>query len=45
MPDEKGNIEAEKIYINDYLRNPLLTDLRYLFKAIFNILSNRIQAS
>jgi lipopolysaccharide/colanic/teichoic acid biosynthesis glycosyltransferase len=45
MPDEKGNIEAEKIYINEYLKNPFITDLKYLLKAIYNILINRIRAS
>ncbi len=45
MPDEKGNIEAEKIYINEYLKNPFMTDLKYLFKALYNMLTNRIQAA
>lgn len=45
MPDEKGNIEAEKIYINDYLKKPFITDLKYFLKALYNIFTNRIQAS
>lgn len=38
----KGNVhdvlEAEKIYLFEKLRRPCLTDLRYFFKAVFNIL-------
>ncbi|MBN1414625.1 MAG: sugar transferase [Bacteroidales bacterium] len=45
MPDDKGNIEAERIYIRDLTEHPYLTDLRYLLKAVYNILTNKIRSS
>lgn len=45
MPDAIGNIEAEKIYIKDKINSPYLTDIRYFFKAIYNILSNKIRSA
>ena len=45
MPDDKMNIEAERIYIKEYLSRPFLTDCRYLVKAIFNIFTHRITSS
>jgi len=45
MPDDKGNIEAERIYINDLTNHPHLTDLRYFLKAVYNILTNKIRSS
>ncbi len=45
MPDSKANIEAEIIYMNDKKKSPYLTDIRYLFKALFNIFTHRIVSS
>ena len=45
MPDDKKNIEAERIYIRDLLRHRYLTDFRYFLKAAYNILSNKIVSS
>jgi lipopolysaccharide/colanic/teichoic acid biosynthesis glycosyltransferase len=45
MPDDKGNIEAERIYLNDKKKNPYFTDIKYFFKAIYNILTNKIRSS
>jgi len=45
MPDEKGCIEAERIYLNSYKKHPFLTDLRYFIMAAFNILCNRVHSS
>jgi lipopolysaccharide/colanic/teichoic acid biosynthesis glycosyltransferase len=45
MPDDKGNIEAEKIYLRDKAINPHLTDLRYFIKSVFNIITNKIRSS
>jgi len=42
MPNNKENILAERIYIEDLKKHPYTTDIRYLFKSIFNILTNRI---
>jgi lipopolysaccharide/colanic/teichoic acid biosynthesis glycosyltransferase len=40
MPDDRMNIEAERIYIRDLMQHPHTTDLRYFFNAIFNLLSS-----
>lgn len=45
MPDEVKNIEAERIYIEDLKKHPYTTDIRYFFKAVFNILANKIRSS
>ena len=45
MPDDKGNIEAERIYLRDKKRNPYFTDIRYFFKAVYNIVTNKIRSS
>lgn len=45
MPDDKKNIEAERIYIRDLSRHRYLTDFRYFFKAVYNILTNKIRSS
>jgi lipopolysaccharide/colanic/teichoic acid biosynthesis glycosyltransferase len=44
MPDDKMNIEAERIYIRDLHKNPRTTDIRYFFRAIRNILANKIRS-
>jgi len=44
MPDEKGNIEAERIYIRDLVRHPYTTDLKYFGKAVYNILTIKSEA-
>ncbi|MBN1158163.1 MAG: sugar transferase [Bacteroidales bacterium] len=45
MPDDKKNIEAERIYINDFRNHPFTTDIRYLFQAVYNIFTNKIRSS
>ncbi|HJZ40271.1 MAG TPA: sugar transferase [Bacteroidales bacterium] len=45
MPDDKANIEAERIYIRDLARHPYTTDIRYFIKAVYNILANKIRSS
>jgi len=45
MPDDKGNIEAERIYIRDLAMYPYTTDLKYFFRAVYNILANKIRSS
>jgi hypothetical protein len=45
MPDDKGNIEAERIYIRDLTEHPYITDLKYLYRSIYNILTNKIRSS
>jgi len=43
--DDKGNIEAERIYLRDLEKHPHLTDLRYFLMAVYNILSNKIRSA
>ncbi len=45
MPDEIGSIEAERIYIRDYQKQPFTTDLRYFLKAVYNIVTNKIRSA
>lgn len=45
MPDDKMNIEAERIYLSDLCKYPKTTDLRYFFKALYNIVTNKIRGS
>jgi lipopolysaccharide/colanic/teichoic acid biosynthesis glycosyltransferase len=45
MPDDKENIEAERIYISDLKKHPHTTDIRYFLKAVYNILANKIRSS
>jgi lipopolysaccharide/colanic/teichoic acid biosynthesis glycosyltransferase len=45
MPDNKGNIEAERIYLRDLAAHPYTTDMKYLMKSIYNILTNKIRSS
>jgi hypothetical protein len=45
MPDSQGNIKAEEIYLNDLAKHPHTTNIRYLLKAVFNILGNKIRSS
>ncbi len=45
MPDDKGNIEAERIYLKEITRHPYSTDLKYFLKSIYNILFIRILGS
>ncbi len=45
MPDENGNIEAERIYMKERLENGFKTDIKYFFLAVYNILSGKIKSS
>lgn len=45
MPDDKGNIEAERVYLRDKARHPYLTDIIYLCRAVYNIATNKIRSS
>jgi hypothetical protein len=45
MPDEEGNIEAERIYLKDLAKHPYTTDIKYLMVSIYNILTNKIRSS
>jgi hypothetical protein len=45
MPDDQGNIEAERIYLKDLAKHPNTTNLRYFTMSVLNILFNRIRSS
>lgn len=45
MPDAKGNIEAERIYLRDLGKGVLATNTRYLFLAMYNIFTNKIRSA
>jgi lipopolysaccharide/colanic/teichoic acid biosynthesis glycosyltransferase len=40
-----GFIEAESIYLREKIKHPYTTDIKYLVKAVFNILSNKIRSA
>lgn len=45
MPDDKENIEAERIYLRDKEKHPHTTNLKYFIKAVYNITFNKIRSS
>lgn len=45
MPDSKGNIEAEMIYMEERIRNGFRTDIKYFFMAVKNILTGKITSA
>ncbi|SMO65252.1 sugar transferase [Saccharicrinis carchari] len=45
MPDSKGNIEAEMIYMDEKRKKGIRTDVKYFFMAIKNILTGKITSS
>ncbi len=45
MPDSEGNIEAERIYMQEKLKYGIRTDIKYAFMAIYNVLSGKIKSS
>jgi hypothetical protein len=45
MPDATGNIEAERIYLNEMKNNPFITNIKYFALAVFNIATNRIHSA
>jgi len=45
MPDDEGNIEAERIYLDERAKNGIYTDISYIVKALVNIFSKKITSS
>ncbi len=45
MPDDAGNIEAERIYLESLEKHPYSTKPKFIFKAIYNILTNKIRSA
>lgn len=44
MDEMDQSIEAERIYMLEKEKHPLTTDIRYFFKAIYNIVTNKIRS-
>ena len=45
MQGMDASIEAERKYLTDLKKNPRTTKIKYLFKALFNIFTNKIRSS
>ncbi len=45
MQNMADSIKAEEIYLKDKEKHPYTTDIKYLFKAIYNILTNKIRSA
>jgi len=45
MPDKDSNIEAERIYMSEKMVHPFMTDVKYFFMAIYNILTGKIRSA
>ena len=45
MQSMEKSIEAERIYLNEKEKHPILTDFKYFFNALKNILSRKIRSS
>ncbi len=45
MPDSKKNIEAEIIYMEEKENARIITDIKYFFLAVYNILTNKIRSA
>lgn len=45
MPDSIGNIEAERIYFKEKRKYYYWTDVKYFFKAFYNIISGKIRSA
>lgn len=43
--DIKEYIESERIYLIEREKRPHITDVKYFFKAVYNILTNKIRSS
>ncbi|MBA2613500.1 MAG: sugar transferase [Bacteroidetes bacterium] len=45
MPDDLGNIEAERIYLESLEKNPFTTKIKFFFMALYNIFTNKIRSA
>ncbi|MCD4746576.1 MAG: sugar transferase [Bacteroidales bacterium] len=43
--DVKEYIESERIYLLEKEKNPFTTDIKYFFKAVYNIITNKIRSA
>jgi len=45
MQSMEDSIEAERLYFHDLEKNPYTTDIKYFFKSIYNIITNKIRSA
>ncbi len=45
MQNMEASIEAERIYLKEKEKHPILTDWKYLYLALYNILTNKIRSA
>ncbi len=45
MPDAQGNIEAERIYLNQMQKNRHFTNIKFFLLAVYNIATNKIRSA
>lgn len=45
MPDDEGNIEAERIYLDIRERNGFITDFKFIYQALVNIFIRKMVSS
>ena len=45
MQSMEKSIEAERIYLNEKEKHPIITEFKYFFNALYNILSRKIRSS
>lgn len=45
MDEMNDSIEAERIYLEEKSKRPYTTDMKYFFKSVYNILTNKIRSA
>lgn len=45
MDEMNDSIEAERIYLEEKTKRPYTTDMKYFFKSVYNILTNKIRSA
>jgi lipopolysaccharide/colanic/teichoic acid biosynthesis glycosyltransferase len=45
MDEMNDSIEAERIYLEEKEKRPYTTDMKYFFKSVYNILTNKIRSA
>ena len=45
MPNEKDNIKAERIYLDQKEKHPIWTDFKFFWLSVYNIVTNKIRSA
>lgn len=45
MPDDQGNIEAERIYLKQKIKRPYWTDIKFFFLALYQVLFGKVRSA